>query len=263
MFTNYDVRRKKLSFSYNVPYRFPKNSELAIGERALLQQRSKLLVKYLNGQCAYDAIEDIDKKINHQRDVNNHSSISSNCYLFSKPTLVNYDVDFLEMFADAYLNFDAYNFFRYVPIFEIENVKICAYMPEVDKFGNVQTGEDGKYDVVVTIEIVVITVNMSIEDFKTCAQKVFNEIRLFGKKIYNCEIDDLGEVRGQCEIIEKIDEGQNETRVYGYKDATKSSAVKRDILLEVVKNPELARRLYCGKVWTDDALKFTKNYYKE
>lgn len=261
MFTNYDVGRKKLSFSYNIPYRFPKNSELAIGENALLHQRSNLLVKYLNGQCTYDAIEDIDKQINRQCDVNNHSS--NNVALFSQPTLKNYDADFLEMFADTYLNFDAYNFFRYVPIFEIENVKICAYMPEVDKFGNVQTGEDGKCDVVVTIEITVITVNMSIEDFKTCAQKVFNEIRLFGKKIYNCEIDDLGEVRGQCEIIEKIDEGQTETRVYGYKDTPKSPVVKMNILLEVLKTPELARRLYCGKVWTDDALKFTKNYYKE
>lgn len=260
MFTNYDVRRKKLSFSYNIPYRFPKNSELAIGERALLQQRSKLLVKYLNGQCAYDAIEDVDGQINNQRYVNNYRG---NSYVFSQPTLKNYDADFLEMFADTYLNFDAYNFFRYIPIFEIEDVKIYAYMPEVDKFGNVKTGEDGKCDVVVTIEITVITVDMSFEDFETHAQKVFREIRKFGKEIYNCEIDDLGLVRGQCEIIEKIDEGQNETRVYGYRDTQKLSVVKMDVLLDVVKNPELARRLHCGKVWTDDALKFTKNYYKE
>lgn len=260
MFTNYDVRRKKLSFSYNIPYRFPKNSELAIGERALLQQRSKLLVKYLNGQCAYDAIEDVDRQINNQRYVNNHRG---NNYVFSQPTLKNYDADFLEMFADTYLNFGAYNFFRYVPIFEIENVKIYAYMPEVDKFGNIKTSEDGKCDVVVTIEITVITVNMSFEDFETYAQKVFNEIRLFGKKIYNCEIGDLGEVRGQCEIIEKIDEGQNETKVYGYVDTPRSSVVKMDVLLEVLKNPELARRLLCGKVWTYDAINFTKNYYKE
>lgn len=260
MFTDYNVGRRKLSFSYNIPYRFPKNSELAIGERALLQQRANTLVKYLNGRCDYDAIEDVDRQINNQRYANNHRG--NNC-VFSQPTLKNYDADFLEMFADTYLKFDAYNFFRYTPIFEIENVKICAHMPEVDKFGNTKTGEDGKCDVVVTIEITVITVNMSFEDFETHVQKVFEEIRKFGKEIYNCEIDDLGLVREQCEIIEKIDEGQNETRVYGYRDTQKSSVVKMDILLEVVKTPELARRLYCGKVWTDDALKFTKSYYKE
>lgn len=88
MFTNYDVRRKKLRFSYNIPCRFPKKSELAIGERALLQQRSKLLVKYLNGQCAYDAIEDVDRQISNQRYVNNYRG---NSCLFSQPTLKNYD----------------------------------------------------------------------------------------------------------------------------------------------------------------------------
>lgn len=260
MFTDYNVRRKKLSFSYNIPYRFPKNSELAIGERALLQQRSKLLVKYLNGQCAYDAIEDIDKQINHQRDVNNHSN---NVVLFSQPTLKNYDADFLETFAETYLNFDAYNFFRYVPIFEIEDLKIYAYMPEVDKFGNIDTGEDGKCDITVTIEITVITVDMSFEDFETYAQKVFGEIRKFGKEIYNCTIDDLGEVTEHCEIIEKIDEGRTETMVCGYKGTPKSSVAKMYNLLKTLNNPGLARRLYCGKVWTYDALKFAENYYKE
>lgn len=228
--------------------------------RAMTTTWAKLLVNYLNGQCSYDAIEDVDRQISNQRYVNNYRG---NSCVFLQPTLKNYDAEFLEMFADTYLKFDAYNFFRYVPIFEIENVKIYTYMPEVDKFGNIKTGEDGKCDVVVTIEITVITVDMSFEDFETHAQKVFGEIRKFGKEIYNCEIDDLGLVRGQCEIIEKIDEGQNETRVYGYRDTQKSSVAKMNILLEVVKTPELARRLHCGKVWTDDALKFAKSYYKE
>ena len=98
---------------------------------------------------------------------------------------------------------------------------------------------------------------------KLALRKYLTKFVYSAKKIYNCEIDDLGEVRGQREIIERIDECQNETKVYGYEDTPKSSVVKMDILLETLKNPELARRLLCGKVWTYDALKFTKNYYKE
>lgn len=259
MFTNYNVRRKKLSFSYNIPYRFPKNSELAIGEKALLQQRSNLLVRYLNGQCMYERIEDIDKKINHQRYVN---SQRGNCCLFSQPTLKNYDADFLEMFADTYLNFDTYNFFRHVPIFEIENVRICAYMPEVDKFGNARTDEDGKCNVVVSVEIRVITVNTTFEDFENYAQHVFGEVRKSGKEIDNCKIDDLGEVNECCRIIDEIDEGRSETKLYGYDDTPKSTMARMNVLLETTENPEFARRLYCGKVWTYHALEFADLYYR-
>lgn len=261
MFTDYNVRRRKLSFSYNIPYRFPKNSELAIGENALLQQRSNLLVKYLNGQCVYENITDIDKKISHQRYVNNHNG---NCYLFSQPTLKNYDADFLEMFANAYLNIDAYDFFRYTPIFEIENVKIYAYMPDIDKFGNAKTDKDGACDVIVTVEIRVVTVDMKLEDFENYAKCVFGAVSRSGKEVRNCKTDDLGEVEHEyCEIIEKIEECRNETKLYGYKDTPRSPVVRWTELLETVENPEFARRLYCGKVWTSDGLKFADHYYND
>lgn len=260
MFTNYDVRRKKLSFSYDIPYRFPKNSELVIGENALLQQRSNLLVKYLNGQCMYEHITDIDRKINRQRYVNNHRG---NCYLFSKETLKNYDADFLEMFANTYLNIDVYTLLRNVPIFEIEDMRICAYMPEVDKFGNARTNEDGACDVVVSVEIRVITVDMSFEDFENYSQRVFGEVRKSGKEVDNCKIDDLGEVDECCRIIAEIDEGRSETKLYGYDDTPKSPVARMNALLETTENPEFARRLYCGKVWTYHALEFTDRYYQE
>lgn len=62
MSTNYDVKRMKLSFAYDIPYQFPENTNIIGGEKALIKQRTDLLVKYLNNQCTYKDIADIDEK---------------------------------------------------------------------------------------------------------------------------------------------------------------------------------------------------------
>lgn len=72
MSTNYDVKQMKLSFAYDIPYQFPENTNIIGGEKALLNQRTDLLVKYLNNQCTYKDITDIDEKIKDQRDTNGY-----------------------------------------------------------------------------------------------------------------------------------------------------------------------------------------------
>jgi len=42
----------------------------------------------------------------------------------------------------------------------------------------------------------------------------------------------------------------------------KSQVTRNSIPLMTEHNKELARRLYCGKVWTCDALKFAETYYE-
>lgn len=75
-------------------------------------------------------------------------------------------------------------------------------------------------------------------------------------------IDDLGEVDEPCTIVTSIDEHSDGTTVYGYKDTPKSQVTRNSISLMTEHNKELARRLYCGKVWTCDALKFAETYYE-
>lgn len=75
-------------------------------------------------------------------------------------------------------------------------------------------------------------------------------------------IDDLGEVDKPCTIATSIDERSEDTTVYGYKDIPKSQVTRNSIPLMTERNKELARRLYCGKVWKDDALKFAETYYE-
>ena len=103
----------------------------------------------------------------------------------------------------------------------------------------------------------------SFEDFENYAQRVFSEIRKSGKEIDNCKIDDLGVVNERCRIVEKVDEGRSKTTLYCYDDVPKSPVVRTTAFLETVDNPEFARRLYCGKVWTSHALEFTDLYYRE
>lgn len=73
---------------------------------------------------------------------------------------------------------------------------------------------------------------------------------------------DLGEVDEPCTIVTSIDEHSDGTTVYGYKDTPKSQVTRNSIPLMIEHNKELARRLYCGKVWTCDALKFAETYYE-
>lgn len=78
----------------------------------------------------------------------------------------------------------------------------------------------------------------------------------------NMRINDLGEVDEPCTIVTSIDERSEGTTVYGYKDTPKSQVTRNSIPLMIEHNKELARRLYCGKVWTCDALKFAETYYE-
>ena len=113
-----------------------------------------------------------------------------------------------------------------------------------------------------TVEITVITVDMGSEDFEKCTKAIFAAIWSSGIETEHERIDDLGEVDEPCTIVTSIDEHSDGTTVYGYKDTPKSQVTRNGIPLMTEHNKELARRLYCGKVWTCDALKFAETYYE-
>lgn len=258
MSTNYDVKRMKLSFAYDIPYQFPENTNIIGGEKALLKQRTDLLVKYLNNQCTYKDIADIDEKIKDQR---NNNDYHGNKSLFSQPSLVNYDANFLTVFAKTYINIDVYQFFKNVPIFEIENVEICAYMPEVDKFGNIRRNNDKTSDITIAVEITYIDVDITYEDSDKYYQQILTEItetipnaRAFEKR-FICNVNEC------CDIFTKIEEGTNETKLYGYHDTPISPLEYEIQQLKTTTNQKFARRLYCGKIWTHNGPCFTKRYY--
>lgn len=174
----------------------------------------------------------------------------------------NLDADFLADFARNKLSIDPFKFLKNVPIFEIENMQLYVYMPPVDDFGNLQIGDDRIGYVDVTVEITVITVDMGSEDFEKCTKAIFAAIWSSGIETEHERIDDLGEVDEPCTIVTSIDERSEGTTVYGYKDTPKSQVTRNSIPLMTERNKELARRLYCGKVWTCDALKFAETYYE-
>lgn len=261
MFTNYDVNRWKLSFSYNIPYQFTYGSEYYTDGSVynLLKLRDYARVRFLNGGCEYDYLKTIDSKIDDQ-----HSLWRSldNVNEFSKPSLKMYDAKFLADFARNNLSIDPFKFLKNVPIFEIENMQLYVYMPPVDDFGNLQIGDDRIGYVDVTVEITVITVDMGSEDFEKCTKAIFAAIWSSGIETEHERIDDLGEVDEPCTIVTSIDEHSDGTTVYGYNDTPKSQVTRNSIPLMTEHNKELARRLYCGKVWTCDALKFAETYYE-
>lgn len=51
MFTYYNLRRKKLSFSYAIPFNFTRDNDYYTGdsEYNLLKRRDYVLVRFLNG----------------------------------------------------------------------------------------------------------------------------------------------------------------------------------------------------------------------
>lgn len=261
MFTNYDVNRWKLSFLYNIPYQFTYGSEYYTegSEYNLLKLRDYARVRFLNGGCEYDYLKTIDSKIDDQhflwRSLNNVNE-------FSKPSLKMYDAKFLADFAANNLGIDPFKFLENVPIFEIEDMHLRVYMPPVDEFGKIQLDNDLVGDATVSIEITVITVDMSIEDFYNHAKTVFATVWASGIECENEKIDNLGKVNAHCTIVKKIEETNNGAKLYGYGDTPKSPVMKTDDLLFTAPNQEFARRLYCGVVWTRDAMKFAETYYQ-
>ena len=113
-----------------------------------------------------------------------------------------------------------------------------------------------------SVEITVITVDMSIEDFYNHAKTVFATVWASGIEYEHEKIDNLGKVDTRCTIVKKIEETSNGTKLYGYGDVPKSPVVKANDLLFTVSNKEFARRLYCGVAWTHDALIFAETYYQ-
>lgn len=261
MFTNYDVNRWKLSFSYNIPYQFTYGSEYYTDGSVynLLKLRDYARVRFLNGGCEYDDLKTIDSKIDDQ-----HSLWRSldNVNEFSKPSLKMYDAKFLADFAANNLSIDPFKFLENVPIFEIEDIHLRVYMPPVDELGKIQFDNNLVGDVAVSVEITVITVDMSIEDFYNHAKTVLAMVWASGIECENEKIDNLGKVDTHCTIVKKIEETSNGTKLYGYGDVPKSPVVKANDLLFTVSNKEFARRLYCGVVWTHDALIFAETYYQ-
>ena len=68
MFTYYNLRRKKLSFSYAIPFNFTRDNDYYTGdsEYNLLKRRDYVLVRFLNGGDDYDCLQTIDLKIGNQ-----------------------------------------------------------------------------------------------------------------------------------------------------------------------------------------------------
>ena len=141
MFTYYNLRRKKLSFSYAIPFNFTRNNDYYTGdsEYNLLKRRDYVLVRFLNGGDDYDCLQTIDLKIGNQHSLRQQLD---NVNKFSHDTLKRYDADFLADFARNKLSIDPFKFLKNVPIFEIENMQLYVYMPPVDDFGNLQIGDD-------------------------------------------------------------------------------------------------------------------------
>lgn len=169
MFTYYNLRRKKLSFSYAIPFNFTRDNDYYTGdsEYNLLQRRDYVLVRFLNGGDDYDCLQTIDLKIGNQHSLRQQLD---NVNKFSHDALKRYDADFLADFARNKLSIDPFKFLKSVPIFEIENMQLYVYMPPVDDFGNLQIGDDRIGYVDVTVEITVITVDMGSEDFEKMRQ---------------------------------------------------------------------------------------------
>lgn len=261
MFTNYDVNRWKLSFSYNIPYQFTYGSEYYTdsSEYSLLKLRDYTRVRFLNGGCEYDYLKTIDSKIDDQHFLWRRLD---NVNEFSKPSLKMYDAKFLADFAANNLSIDPFKFLGNVPIFEIEDMHLLVYMPPVDELGKIQLDNNLVGDVTVSVEITVITVDMSIEDFYNHAKTVFATVWASGIEYENEKIDDLGKVNAHCTIVKKIEETNDGVKVYGYGDVPKSPVAKTNDWLFTVPNQEFARRLYCGVVWTRDATKFAETYYQ-
>ena len=175
MFTYYNLRRKKLSFSYAIPFNFTRDNDYYTGdsEYNLLKRRDYVLVRFLNGGDEYDCLQTIDLKIGNQHSLRQQLD---NVNKFSHDTLKRYDADFLADFARNKLSIDPFKFLKNVPIFEIENMQLYVYMPPVDDFGNLQIGDDRIGYVDVTVEITVITVDMGSEDFEKCTKAIFAAI---------------------------------------------------------------------------------------
>lgn len=216
-------------------------------------------VRFLNGGCEYDYLKTIDSKIDDQ-----HSLWRSldNVNEFFKPSLKMYDAKFLADFAANNPSIDPFKFLENVPIFEIEDMHLRVYMPPVDELGKIQFDNNLVGDVTVSVEITVITVDMSIEDFYNHAKTVFATVWTSGIEYEHEKIDDLGKVDTRCTIVKKIEETSNGTKLYGYRDTPKSPVMKTNDLLFTSTNQEFARRLYCGVVWTHDALIFAETYYQ-
>lgn len=45
MSTNYDVKRMKLSFAYDIPYQFPENTNIIGGEKSLTKTKNRFTCK--------------------------------------------------------------------------------------------------------------------------------------------------------------------------------------------------------------------------
>lgn len=84
--------------------------------------------------------------------------------------------------------------------------------------------------------------------------KTIPNARAFEKR-FICKVDEY------CDIFTKIEEGTNETKLYGYLDTPISTLEYEIQQLKTATNQKFARRLYCGKIWTHNGLCFTKRYY--
>lgn len=258
MLTNHNISRKKLSFVYSITHQFNNKNDYYTGnsENSLRRQKAELMVKYLKNECTYQEIQDIDDKLEAQTKLQEDTYIHR---LFSPDDLKNYDANFLKLFAFMYLNIDPFGLFENVPIFEIENMKIYAHMPNVDDHGNINLNEKRVGKVDVCINVTIITTDIDFRDLENYVKRAIVTMSTKGIDVETYDIKHIDDVTTDYIIINNIKEKNGQACVRGYFIKANSSEPQAEEFNKV--KTEFAKRLYCGKAWTLEALDFANAYY--
>lgn len=258
MLTNHNISRKKLSFVYSITHQFNNKNDYYTGnsENSLRRQKAELMVKYLKNECTYQEIQDIDDKLETQTKLQEDTYIHR---LFSPDDLKNYDANFLKLFASMYLNIDPFGLFENVPIFEIENMKIYAHMPNVDDHGNICLNETRAGKVDVCINVTIITTDIDFRDLENYVKRAIVTMSTKGIDVETYDIKHIDDVTTDYVIIDGIKEKNNQADIRGYFIKANSSEPQAEEFNKV--KTEFAKRLYCGKAWTLEALDFANAYY--
>jgi hypothetical protein len=158
-----------------------------------------------------------------------------------------------------HLNIDPFSLFENVPIFEIENMKIYAHMPNVDDHGNINLNEKRVGKVDVCINVTIITTDIDIRDLENYVKRAIVRMSTKGIDVENYDIQHIDDVTTDYIIIDSIEEKNSQVYVRGYFFKANSSEPQAEEFNRI--KTEFAKRLYCGKAWTLEALDFANAYY--
>lgn len=258
MLSNHNISRKKLSFVYSITHQFNNKNDYYTGnsENSLRRQKAELMVKYLKNECTHQEIQDIDDKLEAQTKLQEDTYIHK---LFSPDDLKNYDANFLKLFAFTHLNIDPFGLFENVPIFEIENMKIYAHMPNVDDHGNIYLNEKRVDKVDVCINVTIITTDIDFRDLENYVKRAIVTMSTKGIDVESYDIQHIDDVTTDYVIIDSIKEKNSQAYLRGYFIKANSSEPQAEEFDKI--KTEFAKRLYCGKAWTLEALDFANAYY--